>query len=304
MQGLMKKDDPDFVDPSEHLLDPHSRYGFSGGDILHPSDLNVDEGRAFAHALAIAVRLQARLTLLHAGKRSDSVDGMAFPHVRETLIRWKLLPPGSTQDDVYDRLGLEVKKLARRSVGPVKAIEEHLATRDTDMIVMATRGEHGLPEWIGSSVSRKVARDAPTRVLYVPSTAQGFVSAEDGSIRLRRVVVPLDHSPDPRVAVLAASRFARALGQDNVEFLVLHVGKKTDRPVVDLPEGRWKWVHRLGPPANEILALAERKRADLIVMATEGSHGLLDALRGSTTAQVLAAAPCPVAAMPARMFRA
>jgi nucleotide-binding universal stress UspA family protein len=33
---------------------------------------------------------------------------------------------------------------------------------------------------------------------------------------------------------------------------------------------------------------------DMICMATAGQHGLLDALRGSTTQRVLRAAPCPV----------
>jgi len=40
-------------------------------------------------------------------------------------------------------------------------------------------------------------------------------------------------------------------------------------------------------------------RCDLIVMATEGTHGILDALRGSTTSRVVRAAPCPVLAVPA-----
>jgi nucleotide-binding universal stress UspA family protein len=300
----MRADEDDIVDPAAHLADPDSRYGFTGGDILHPSDLAVDEGRAFAHALAIALRLQARLTLLHAGPRSVTVDGQAFPHVRETLVRWKLLPPGSTQDDVFERLGVEVKKLGRRSAGAAAAIEENLDTRDTDMVVMAYHGERGLPGWLRGSVSARVARRALTRVLYVPSTAPGFVSVEDGSITLRRVLVPLDHAPDPRAAVLAAARLARVLGQDRARFLALHVGPKSARPAVDFPDRRWSWASRKGPVAAEILHFAARKQVDLIVVATEGSHGVLDALRGSTTAQILAGAMCPVAAVPAQLYRA
>jgi nucleotide-binding universal stress UspA family protein len=33
-------------------------------------------------------------------------------------------------------------------------------------------------------------------------------------------------------------------------------------------------------------------------MVTEGSHGFLDALRGSTTQQIIRQAPCPVLAIP------
>jgi nucleotide-binding universal stress UspA family protein len=48
----------------------------------------------------------------------------------------------------------------------------------------------------------------------------------------------------------------------------------------------------------EILRAAEEVQASLIVMTTEGRHGILDALRGSVTRQVLRAAPCPVLAVP------
>jgi nucleotide-binding universal stress UspA family protein len=47
-----------------------------------------------------------------------------------------------------------------------------------------------------------------------------------------------------------------------------------------------------------ILQTAEAKKSDLIVMATAGHEGLMDSLRGSTTEQVLRAAPCPVLAVP------
>ena len=41
------------------------------------------------------------------------------------------------------------------------------------------------------------------------------------------------------------------------------------------------------------------READLIVMATEGEHGIIDALRGSVTERVVRDAPCPVLAVPA-----
>jgi nucleotide-binding universal stress UspA family protein len=55
---------------------------------------------------------------------------------------------------------------------------------------------------------------------------------------------------------------------------------------------------RSGQPVDEIIKAADEDKADLIVMATEGHNGFLDALRGSTTEQVLRRAPCPVLAIP------
>jgi nucleotide-binding universal stress UspA family protein len=42
------------------------------------------------------------------------------------------------------------------------------------------------------------------------------------------------------------------------------------------------------------------QKADLIVMATAGPHGVFDALRGSVTERVVRGAPCPILAVPAR----
>jgi nucleotide-binding universal stress UspA family protein len=50
---------------------------------------------------------------------------------------------------------------------------------------------------------------------------------------------------------------------------------------------------------DEIVAAADTWAADLIVMATAGHSGVLDALRGSTTERVLRRARCPVLAVPA-----
>jgi nucleotide-binding universal stress UspA family protein len=46
--------------------------------------------------------------------------------------------------------------------------------------------------------------------------------------------------------------------------------------------------------------VAETQAADLLIMTTAGHAGVLDALRGSTTEQVLRRVPCPLLAVPAR----
>ena len=54
-----------------------------------------------------------------------------------------------------------------------------------------------------------------------------------------------------------------------------------------------------GEPEDVILAAVEEFTADLIVMATEGKKGFLDALRGNTTEKIVRSAPCPVLTVPA-----
>jgi len=55
-----------------------------------------------------------------------------------------------------------------------------------------------------------------------------------------------------------------------------------------------KHVLLSGDPAEEILRLAERERADLIVMSTHGRTGLSRMLLGSVAESVVRRARCPV----------
>ena len=52
-----------------------------------------------------------------------------------------------------------------------------------------------------------------------------------------------------------------------------------------------------GIPHNELIRMAERSEADLIVMGTHGRGFVAHALLGSTTERVLRNAPCPVFAV-------
>jgi nucleotide-binding universal stress UspA family protein len=55
-----------------------------------------------------------------------------------------------------------------------------------------------------------------------------------------------------------------------------------------------------GNPARQIVALARKRRAALIVMGTHGRTGLRRLILGSVAARVIAAAPCPVLTVRAR----
>jgi nucleotide-binding universal stress UspA family protein len=79
------------------------------------------------------------------------------------------------------------------------------------------------------------------------------------------------------------------------------VGDNGSVPAVETPEvPRWKW-HKMTKEGNVIDVILETARqadADLILMATDGRSGFLDALRGSHSERVLRHAPCPLLAIP------
>jgi len=56
-------------------------------------------------------------------------------------------------------------------------------------------------------------------------------------------------------------------------------------------------VRTLDGPVIEVL-LAEAQNASLVAMPMHGSHGLVDAFRGSTTERMVREVTCPVLALP------
>jgi hypothetical protein len=62
---------------------------------------------------------------------------------------------------------------------------------------------------------------------------------------------------------------------------------------------QWRKTYKQGGVERQVLQAADECLADLIVMATRGHHGFLDALRGSTTERIVRNSTCPVLALPA-----
>ena len=265
--------------------------------IFHPSDFSKPSELAFAHALAIALFRKTELVIMHAG--GDRVgDWAQFPPVRKTLERWEVLPPGSPRSAVYEKLSMSVTKVSAKG-NPVEASIRQIEKQKPDLVVLATRGRHGLPLWLKPSISQAIARRTSAMTLFVPSGCRGIVSME-GDIQLRRILLPIDHHPDPQEAVMRAVRAAEVFGEDTVHMIVLHVNGGGVLPNFERPQSEacsWREIRAEGEVAVTILDSA--KDVDLIVMATEGRHGIVDAMRGSVTERVVRGASCPVLAVPA-----
>lgn len=105
-----------------------------------------------------------------------------------------------------------------------------------------------------------------------------------------------------KMAVNAAKKLAAALGCEECEFTLTFIGDPADMLSVDVGtdnDCEWKSIIRRGNVLDMILKLADELSPNLIVMATKGHQGFLDALRRSTTEQVLRYAQSPLLAVPA-----
>jgi len=198
-----------------------------------------------------------------------------------------------------------------------------LATFNPGAFIVAPAYGPSRPDTGVGLVADEILQRAECPVLIVhPSTTWT-------SWRLDRILVPQDGTADAARALCPATRLAERSG---AEVLVLHVSPEqpSDAPCpgvlecpayVDQPQHEWpSWVSSFlervrqlcqmspqaalrfhwasGDPAREILALARRKRVDLITMSwTRREHRD----QPQVVRQVLREAPCPILILPGAM---
>jgi len=140
------------------------------------------------------------------------------------------------------------------------------------------------------------------------------------SLRLKKILVPIDFSPPSKNAFKYAVRFAEEFGGELtllyvlepesmtgfmaipeatafVESDIVAAGKNLRSLIASVRNGkinRPHWKVRAGLPSHEIVEMAKEMDVDLIVIATHGYSGWKHFCIGSTAERVVRAAPCPV----------
>lgn len=267
--------------------------------VLHPTDFSEASLTAFYHALKAALLTKSKLTLLNVSAEGGP-SWADFPGIRETLERWQLLPPNSSRSAV-GKLGVRAEKIVAKARDPIKAVVGFLEKEPVDLIVLAASNREGRARWLGSSVSDPIARTAWQATLFIPANSDGFVSPEDGSVHLKRVLVPIAKSPRGQPAVDAAGRLVTRLNCPEGVFTLMHVGDSQSMPAVRCPAvDGWTWEKRFasGDVIQAIVSAAKDLNTDLIVMSTDGRNEFLDALRGSHSERVLRHGVAPLLTVP------
>jgi nucleotide-binding universal stress UspA family protein len=129
-----------------------------------------------------------------------------------------------------------------------------------------------------------------------------MVDPANGQLTVRKILVPVAEVPDGQNAVTLAARTAIAAHQvhgDPVELHLMHIGDQM--PELQLPERegiQWSQALQEGDVIHRIIETAREQRADLVVMASDGRNGILDAFRGSHSEQIVRLVPCPLLVVP------
>lgn len=209
--------------------------------------------------------------------------------------------------------GVSREVIIERGVGVWPVLSDVLKKDEIDLIVLGTHGRTGLQKLLLGSSAEEVFRRSRVPVLTIgPAVRNG---AHNGG-RFRCVLFATDFN----IVSKAAAAYAVSLAQENqARLILLHVLPEPRQDKASRSRGLSiaEAIHRLqelvppeaefwcrpdamvqhGEPAEQILATANQRGADLIVLGVRGMDGLAAMsthLTQATAYKVVVQAPCPV----------
>jgi len=218
--------------------------------------------------------------------------------------------------------GVRYEIITRLNSDPSAGVIEAENDLAPDLVVMGTHGRTGIAHLILGSVAEKVAREARCPVF---TTHRGDTLG--ATKPFQNILVPVDiaeHSAD----VLRQTRQLAEYSQGTIYPLHIVPTDETDLILNDVYQARegghanpevaervasqtlsqlakehlsgvrYETLLRVsGDPAKTILEVERTVRADLLIMATHGFHGVFHLLLGSLTEKMMRESNCPVLAL-------
>jgi nucleotide-binding universal stress UspA family protein len=287
--------------------------------ILAPVDFSTYSRAAAIRACSLAVSSGARVRLIHAldlpaiAKREGIMPDL-FDELRQSERR-KL---DQLRDDLAIR-GVPLSTVLEER-DPVEMITDFAACTDVELIVMGTHGYRGFERMFLGSVAERSIRAVTVPVMTVKENEW------EAGLKIRRILLATDFSPDSERAVRLAMDWARILKADVEVFHAIHEGDagfvssgvpgSTDhlgRMREEALEGLQSVLARMsdagvpasadltyGPASLEIAKRAVESRANLVVMGRRGQSRLEKAFFGSVATRVLRQVKCSVLLPPGK----
>ncbi len=274
--------------------------------IVFGTDFSPVAERAATYAKGLALSFGASVDLVHVFDTDVYLDD-AEPRLRTLDDRLavrseKLEALAKTFSSKGVRTKTELPVVRPSWSGLLKAAR----TEDADLIVVATRSKAQLKRVFVGSTVEELIRQAAQPVLTVGPRVP---AAADGPLEFKRIVYATDFTPEAEKAAQAALLFA---GHGVARIHVCHVihcranaeevpsegdaREHLERLMAASSLGKYGCELEIeyGEPAESILALAERVKADLIVMGPRKHSFWLTHVKRGVTLEVLARATCPV----------
>jgi nucleotide-binding universal stress UspA family protein len=303
--------------------------------VLAASDLTAASDAVVRTAARIAAATGAELHLLHALETlfPSYPDPAATPEPAEAVERVPMrLRLQAAEEALWAQLRRAVPEApapggsAVQVDAPHRAVARRARQVGAGLVVLGPHRQRMVADRLLGTTADRVIRGAECPVLVVRGEPR---------LPLRRITVPIDPRDPAAGALDVALGMARALGAHardgeltGVELRVLHLAQPAAgaegwmprravvgpemSPAVEAALARAGGCAEVevreevvwgGPPAREIVRLAEEDGTELLVLGTHGRGAVGRALAGSVGSEVARAAPCPVLLVPPRMWR-
>jgi nucleotide-binding universal stress UspA family protein len=226
------------------------------------------------------------------------------PYIQEEIQRMEARAAKTLKEATQQLASLKVKGTARREQGAVAPVILKRAPKRDGFLVVGSQGLDALDRFMLGSVSTNLIHHATCPVLVVKGEAAP----------LRRITLATDGSDASAKAlafVLAKFQPDRSTGQGGrvpIHVSVIHVmpfsnyqelkkaRKLLEQSVQKLIKAGFtaEAVCQPGKPAEDIMKVASKHRADLIVMGAQGLGAIARFLLGSVSTRVVQHSSCSV----------
>lgn len=271
--------------------------------IIVPTDFSEEAKSALAFATKLAKREGAEITLLHVVNTTQ----VFHPVYMDPILTSRMLNDLKTNaENTLEKWQAEFAPLAATRVSVEElslneAIDRIVQERQTDLIVMGTKGSSGLTEFFVGSNTEKVVRFADVPVLTIP--------ADYSPETIKNILIPVQLDRVP-VRFLEEIKLLRKLFKAKLNFVWIKsphdfgAFDQLHKQFVDYlsayfdEEDYELFTQRDFLPEEAIVTFAKECDADMVAMATCQRKGIAHLFYGSTTESVVNHSNVPVLAFP------
>ncbi|MBE3567053.1 MAG: universal stress protein [Thermogemmatispora sp.] len=272
-------------------------------------------------AAALAQRYQGEILLLHILEQHPPAQVHGERHLRDVAEARVYLEEVAARLRAED-LMVTVHVHENREQSVARGIVEHVQELQSDLVVMCTHGNGGVRDLLFGSIAQQVLQRGPCPIWLVQPRKDGSAPP----FKLRRILVPLDGTPEHEPGLPAAIALARTFGAELrlvfvIPTLTTLAGEQavsgtmlpaTMRAVLDLAEqGARSYLKQVaeecqsqgvkaqgevlrGETVLEVVKLLERQELDLVVLASHGRTGLDALLSGSVAPRLVGRVSVPL----------
>jgi nucleotide-binding universal stress UspA family protein len=297
--------------------------------ILCATDFSDFSNHTVNYGVALAKEFNAKLTICHVIDLSSVAIYGEFQ-----------LDPVGQQNRIMEDANAQLEELTGDqpvdwepliTVGkPADEISRAVEEKGVDLVIAATRGRSGFKRLLLGSVTERLMRTITCPLLIVRGPERELVNTPDKEIKLKKILVGCDFSPDSDQAfkhgLSLAQEFEAELhlahviepptqpnlikeenlvaGEIQEDYLNLLIQKLKDM----VPEEAANWCIPQtsileGLAYEELVKYADTRDIDIIVLGVRG-HGLVKSLfLGSTTDRVIRNSPCPVLSVSSKVHK-